>query len=88
MVWHKTSLWKYGYSTLAGMVQWLEHQPVHQGVLGSITGQGHVHVLQVWSGLQWGHMQEGQSIYVSISHQCFPLSLSTVHSLEKLMGEK
>ena len=66
---------------LAGVAQWIEHQPVNQSVTGSIPSQG------TWLGCglvpQLGAW-ERELINVFLTHWCFflPLSLSLTLSLK------
>lgn len=72
--------------TLAGVVQWLECQPLDQRVAGSISGQGHIPGLQVWSPALIGvHAGGNQSMWDTLMF--FPLPPSPHPSLPSTLSE-
>ena len=66
--------------TLAGVAQWTECRPANQKVTGLIPSQGTC--LGCRPGLQLG-ADKRQLINVSLTHQCFSLSLPPLMSKNK-----
>ena len=51
---------KSAFSALAGVTQWIEHQPVNQRVASSIPSQGSC--LGCGPGPQWGHVRGNHTL--------------------------
>ena len=73
-IWNKCTLPFKNYISLAlaGVVQWIGHQPANQRVASSIPSQGMC--LGCGPG-PWLRVCERQSVDVSLTHQCFSPSL-------------
>ena len=72
-------------STLAGVAQWIEHQPVNLKVAGSFPGRGTCP--GCWPGPQLGAC-ERQPIDISFTHQCFSPSLAFSLKINKAFLKK
>lgn len=75
---HQKANFKRYVITLASIAQWLEHQPEHQRVVGSILGQRHLSGLQVWY-LAWSACGGGEGLGKQTRKRC-------TYSIKKTQG--
>ena len=72
---------KTNHLPLAGMAQWVEHQPANQKVTSLILGQGSC--LGCRPGPSWGHVRGSQSMFLSHTSMFLSLSFSLPSPLSK-----